>query len=264
LSNLLYAVLAVVVVSLLSLVGVLALSLKKDTLENILFILLSFSAGSILGAAYLDLLPEAVEFFGEEQLSIVVFYVTLGFLTFFFLERFIYWYHGHGHTDHPGVDEKCRENPVMTVKDFVYLNLIGDGIHNLIDGMIIAAGFFISIPVGLAATVAVAFHELPQEIGDFGVLVYGGFTRHKALLFNFLSALTAIVGVVASSYFSAHIENFVGYLIALAAGGFTYLAASELIPEIQQEKNVVKSMIQFALFLLGIALIWSLGFLFPE
>ena len=257
-SDLLYAVLAVVVVSILSLVGVFAISLKEATLDRILFVLLSFSAGSILGAAYLDLLPEAIEFLGEEQLSVTVLYVTLGFLGFFFLERNIYWYHGHVHGNQSDVKEK------MTVKKFVYLNVIGDGIHNLIDGMIIAAGFFINITVGLATTVAVIFHELPQEIGDFGVLVYGGFTRNRAVFVNFLSALTAIVGVLISNYFSIHVENFVGLLIALAAGGFIYLAASELIPEIQKEENIGKSMIQFVLFVFGIVLIWSLGLLFPE
>ena len=118
--------------------------------------------------------------------------------------------------------------------------------------------------MGVATTVAVIFHELPQEIGDFGVLVYGGFTRYKALLFNFLSALTAVAGVLISNYFSISIVNFVGFLVALAAGGFIYLAASELIPEIQKEENIEKSMIQFVLFILGIALIWSLGFIFPE
>jgi len=230
-SNLAYAILAVVVVSLLSLIGVFAISLKETTLDRILFVLLSFSAGSILGAAYLDLLPEAIEFLGEEQLSTVALYITLGFLGFFFLERFLYWYHGHVH----GYESKVEEK--MTVKKFVYLNVIGDGIHNLID---------------------------PQEIGDFGVLVYGGFTRYKALLFNFLSALTAVVGVLISNYFSMSIVNFVGFLVALAAGGFIYLAASELIPEIQKEENIEKSMIQFVLFILGIALIWSLGFIFPE
>jgi zinc and cadmium transporter len=255
LSHLLYAILAVAVVSLLSMVGVFAISLKEKTLDKILFVLLSFSAGSILGAAYLDLLPEAIEFLGIEQLSIAVLYITLGFLAFFFLERFLYWYHGHVHGYESDVEEK------MTIKKFVYLNLIGDGIHNLIDGMIIAASFFINITVGLTTTVAVIFHELPQEIGDFGVLVYGGFTRHKALFFNFLSALTAIVGVLISNYF---LEGFIGYLMAFAAGGFIYLAASELIPEIQKEENIGKSMIQFVLFVFGIVLIWSLGFLFPE
>ncbi len=262
LSNLLYAILAVAVISLLSLVGVFAISLKEVTLDKILFALLSFSAGSILGAAYLDLLPEAVEFFlelgGEEQISIVVLYVTLGFLVFFFLERFVYWYHGHVHGYESSVEEK------MTVKRFIYLNLLGDGIHNLVDGMVIAASFLITIPVGLATTVAVIFHELPQEIGDFGVLVYGGFTRYKALLFNFVSALTAVVGVLISNYFSTYVENFVGLFVAFGAGGFIYLAASELIPEIQKEENIGKSIIQFVLFVFGIVLIWSLGLLFPE
>ena len=253
--SLFYAILAVAVVSLLSLVGVFAISLKETTLDRILFVLLSFSAGSILGAAYLDLLPEAIEILGEGKLSTAVLYITLGFLGFFFLERFIYWYHGHVHGYESNIEEK------MTVKKFVYLNLIGDGIHNLIDGMIIAASFFINITVGLATTVAVIFHELPQEIGDFGVLIYGGFTRYKALLFNFLSALTAIVGVLISNYF---LKDYVGFLMALAAGGFIYLAASELIPEIQKEENIGKSMIQFVLFVFGIVLIWSLGIIFPE
>ncbi len=257
-SSLLYATSAVVVVSLLSLVGVFAISFKEETLDKILFVLLSFSAGTILGTAYLDLFPEAVELFGEELLSTAVLYVTLGFLGFFFLERFIYWYHGHVHGYESEVEEK------MTVKKFVYLNLIGDGIHNLIDGMVITASFFINVAVGLSTTLAVIFHETPQEIGDFGVLVYGGFTRNRALLFNFASALTAIVGVLVSYYFSIHVENFVGFLVALAAGGFIYIAASELIPEIQKERNVGKSMIQFVLFILGIVLVWSLGFLFPE
>jgi len=258
LSSLLYAILAVAIVSLLSLVGIFAISLKENTLDRILFILLSFSAGSILGAAFLDLLPEAVEFLEEEQLSITALYITLGFLGFFFLERFIYWYHGHVHGYESNVEEK------MTVKRFVYLNVLGDGIHNLVDGMVITASFFITIPVGLATTVAVIFHELPQEIGDFGVLVYGGFSRYRALFVNFLSALTAFAGILISNYFSIHMENFVGLLVAFGAGGFIYLAASELIPEIQKEENIRKSIIQFLLFILGIFLIWSLGLIFPE
>jgi zinc and cadmium transporter len=247
--------LAVAIVSLISLVGVFAISLKETTLDRILFVLLSFSAGSILGAAYLDLLPEAIEFLGEEQLSIAVLYITLGFLGFFFLERNIYWFHGHVHGYESNVEEK------ITIKKFVYLNVIGDGIHNLIDGMIIAASFIVSITVGLSTTVAVIFHELPQEIGDFGVLVYGGFTRYKALLFNFLSALTAVAGVLISNYL---LRDFVGFLMALAAGGFIYLAASELIPEIQKEENIGKSIVQFVLFVFGIVLIWSLGIILPE
>lgn len=249
-----YSILAVTAISLLSLIGVFALSLTEDALDNFLFIFLSFSAGSILGAALLDLLPEAIELVEE---SFVFVYVALGYVGFFILERFVYWFHGHIH----GHESKSEMDERITVKDFVYLNLIGDAIHNFLDGMAIGASFLISIPVGISTSVAVVFHELPQEIGDFGVLVYGGFTRGKALMFNFLSALTAILGVFVSHYL---LGDLTGFLIAFTAGGFIYIAASELIPEIQKEENFEKSVVQLILFILGIVLIWSLGIFFPE
>jgi zinc and cadmium transporter len=155
------------------------------------------------------------------------------------------------------VDEK------MTTKRFVYLNLLGDGIHNLVDGMIITAAFLVAVPAGVTATLAVMFHELPQEIGDFGILVYGGFTRHRALLANFLTALTAFAGVLIASYFSAQIHNFASYLIAFGGGGFTYIAAAELIPEMQKERNLGRSAVQFAIFILGLVLIWLLVTFMP-
>lgn len=250
----LYSILVVTAISLLSLIGVFALSLTEDTLDNLLFILLSFSAGSILGAALLELLPEAIEL--VEGSSVFV-YIALGYVGFFILERFVYWFHGHIH----GHESKSEIDGRVTVKDFVYLNLLGDAIHNFLDGMAIGASFLISIPVGLSTAVAVVFHELPQEIGDFGVLVYGGFTRAKALLFNFLSALTAILGVLVSNYL---LQDLTGFLIAFTSGGFIYIAASELIPEIQKEERFGKSIVQLFLFILGIALIWSLGIFFPE
>ncbi len=154
-SGLIYAIVSVALVSLTALVGIFAISLKESMLDRILFVLLSFSAGTILGTAYLDLLPETIEVFGEAQPSPAVAYVTVGFLGFFFLERFIYWYHGHVHGYESVVEEK------MTVKRFVYLNMLGDGIHNLVDGMIIAAAFLIAIPAGVTTTLAVIFHELP-------------------------------------------------------------------------------------------------------
>jgi zinc and cadmium transporter len=254
---------AVGVVSLLSLIGIFAISLRKTTLDRILFFLLSFSAGSILGVAFLDLLPEAIELFielfGLERISVMIFYVTFGFLSFFFLERFVYWFHGHFHGyDAEDVHEK------INVKRFVYLNLIGDSIHNLVDGMIIAGSFLISTTMGVASTIAVIFHELPQEIGDFGVLVYGGLSRQKALFFNFLSALMAFLGIFIVYYLSTYIGNFVGVLIAIGAGGFTYLAASELIPEIQKEEDLKRSIFQFILFLSGVIMIWGLGIIFVE
>jgi zinc and cadmium transporter len=144
------------------------------------------------------------------------------------------------------------------------LNIIGDAIHNLIDGMIITGSFLLSPSIGIATTVAVFFHELPQEIGDFGVLVYGGFSKQRALLFNFLSALTALLGVFLAYNFAQYFEDFIGTLLAIAAGGFIYLASSELIPEMQQEKDLKKSVVQFLLFIVGLAFIVILNTFFIE
>lgn len=245
------------VVCLFSLVGISALSLKEKTLHNILFILIAFSAGSILGTAYFDLLPEALEIVDE---SIVFIQITLGFVLFFFLERFIYWYHGHGHeTDIPA---EIGDRKVTT--SFAYLNLIGDGIHNFVDGMIIAVSFFIGFPVGLATTIAVTFHELPQEMGDYGILVYAGFKRGRALLLNFVVALAVVLGGIFAILFIETVKTLSGFLLSFSAGGFIYLAASELIPELHEEKKFKRSVIQFIIFILGIALVWSLGIIFPE
>jgi len=257
LSSLLNIIIATFVVSLFSLVGIYALSLKEKKLHRILLVLVAFSAGSILGAAYFDLLPEAIELVEE---SIVFIYITLGFILFFFLERFIYWYHGHGHE----ADISAEIADRASTKGFAYLNLIGDGIHNFVDGMVIAASFLIGFSVGLATTVAVIFHELPQEMGDYGILVYGGFKRSRALLLNFVVALTVVLGGISAVFFIETVEALSGLLIAFSAGGFIYLSASELIPELHKEKSFKKSVVQFVMFILGIALIWSLGIIFPE
>lgn len=257
LSSFLSIIAATSVVSIFSLGGILALSLKENTLHKILLVVVAFSAGSILGAAYFDLLPEAIELVDE---SIVFVYVTSGFILFFFLERFIYWYHGHGHE----ADIAAKVSEGAPAKAFAYLNLIGDGIHNIIDGMVIAASFLIGLSVGLATTIAVIFHELPQEMGDYGILVYAGFKRGRALLLNFIVALAVIIGGISAVFFIEMVEAASGLLIALSAGGFIYLAASELIPELHEEKDFRKSLLQFAMFILGIAAIWSLGIIFPE
>jgi zinc and cadmium transporter len=257
LSSLINIITATVIASLFSLVGIYALSLKENTLHKILLILIAFSAGSILGAAYFDLLPEAIELV---EGSLVFVYITLGFVLFFFLERFIYWYHGHPHE----ADITAEFADRAAAEGFAYLNLIGDGVHNFIDGMVIAASFFVGFPVGLAATVAVIFHELPQEMGDYGILVYAGFKRSKALLLNFVVALAVVLGGLSAIFFLETTEALSGLLIAFSAGGFIYLAAAELIPELHKEKSLKKSAIQFVVFILGISLIWSLGIIFPE
>jgi zinc and cadmium transporter len=246
--------LATSIVSLFSLVGILALSLREETLHKILFFMIAFSAGTILGAALFDLLPEAVE---HIEGSVVFVYVAVGFVAFYFLERFIYWYHGHGH--HSDFSEHGAEE---YTKGFAYLNVLGDGIHNFLDGMIIATSFNFEFSVGLATTIAVIFHELPQEIGDYGILIYAGFDKVRALLLNFAAALSVVVGGVFGIFFIEMVETLSGTLIAFSAGAFLYLSASELIPELKEEEDFWKSLAQFLVFLLGLAVIWYLGVIF--
>ena len=144
------------------------------------------------------------------------------------------------------------------VHPFAYMNLIGDALHNFIDGLIIAASYLIDIPVGIATTIAVILHEIPQEIGDFGVLVYAGFSKKKAVLMNFITALTSVLGVIFALVLSNFVENIEGYLIALAIGGFLYIAGSDLIPELHKETKVSISLIQMLSFILGVLIMMSL------
>ncbi len=234
---------SVFIVSLVSFVGILTLYLRPRLLDKILFGLVSFAAGALLGAAFLDLLPEAL----EETGKIVFVYALIGIIIFYMIETFLYWYHchyGHHHHHH------------HKVHPFAWLNLIGDGVHNFVDGMIIAAAYLASMPVGIAATVAVILHEIPQELGDFGILVFGGISRGKALFLNFLSALTAVLGAIVVYFFSITVENLSNFLVPFAAGGFIYIASADLLPELHKERNVNKAFTQLFFFLIGIAVLW--------
>lgn len=250
-----YALTATIGISLISLIGLFALSLKEGALDEILFYLISFASGTILGAALFDLVPEAA---GLIDIDSAIPCVALGFASFYFLERSIYWYHGHGHA------RGCWEMVEISEPDrragtrgFVYLNVIGDAVHNLIDGMIIGASFAVSFPAGLVSTLAVAFHELPQEIGDFSILVYGGLGRGRALAMNFLTALVAILGAL-SVLSAPPSTQFLGSLMGFAGGGFIYLSAAELLPELKTEGDRAKSLLQYALFASAMLLVWIL------
>ncbi|MEM2122841.1 MAG: ZIP family metal transporter [Candidatus Bathyarchaeia archaeon] len=252
--SLMYSLAAVISISLLSLLGLFFISLKDEVMHIFLFYLVSFACGAILGAAYFDLIPESVELLGLER---AIPYTVLGFVFFYFLERSLYWFHGHGHLHGEGRVEVNDLDDRLGVKSFAYLNLIGDGVHNLIDGMIIGASFIISISSGLVASMAVVFHELPQEIGDFAVLLYGGVEKVKALAFNFTTALTGVIGVLVAHFIFSS-AYFLGLLVGFAGGGFTYISAAELIPELQRERSLAKSGIQFLLFILALLTIWGL------
>jgi len=234
-------------VSLVSFIGIFTLSLKEKILEKVLLFLVSLSIGGLMGGAFLHLLPEAVEKFENGE---VFLYTLAGFFLFLIIEKIIHWRHCH--------KSHCP------IHAFAYMNLIGDGIHNFIDGLIMAAGFIASPGLGIASTVAIFLHEIPQEIGDFGVLVYGGFSRKKALIFNFLTALTAILGGVFGFYLLSFTEIASKFLLAFAAGGFLYIAASDLIPEIRKEMDIKKFLVNFGVIFLGILTMYLLKFLGVE
>ena len=237
----LYALISVLIVSLVSLIGIFTLFLNSKKLEKILIYFVAFSAGALFAGAFLHLLPEALE---ELPPATTFIYALIGFSLFFLMERLFHWRHCH--------EGKCD------VHAFTYLNLFGDGFHNFIDGLVIAASFIVSVPLGIATSIAVASHEIPQEIGDFGVLVYGGVSKSRALFFNLLSALTAVLGGVIGFYLSSAVSGLAPMLLPITAGGFMYIAASDLIPELHKEKNNYKANLAFVLFILGIFFMWGM------
>jgi len=233
---LIWILLSTFLVSLISLVGIFALAIKEKLLQKILFCLIGFSAGALIGSAFLGILPEALE---KTKSTIVFYFLILGIVLFFLMERYFYWRH-------------CHEG-VCNIHAFTYLNLIGDGLHNFIDGMLIAVSFVVSVRLGITTTLAVIFHEIPQELGDFGVLVYGGLTKRKALFYNFISGLTAMIGAIVGYFMAGITAGFSQFILPLTAGGFIYIATSDLIPQIHKESNLRGATPAFIFFLLGIA-----------
>jgi zinc and cadmium transporter len=239
----LIAILAsVTIVSLIAFIGILFVGMREERLNRATMLLVSFASGALIGGAFLHLLPEAL-MSGNDAITVFS-YVIAGIIVFFALEKFLYWRHCH--------EKGCQTHT------FVYLNLIGDGIHNFIDGMIISAAYLVSTAygsyqLGLSTTLAVILHEIPQELGDFGVLVYGGLSRWKALVYNFVSAVTAIIGALIT-YFLAYVQSIETLLIPFAAGGFIYIAATDLMPELHKKTRPREAIPQFLMILLGIAL----------
>jgi zinc and cadmium transporter len=240
-----YTILSVLAVSLVSFVGVLSLSLYSRMGKATLFFFVSFAAGALLGDVFIHLLPELAE---EGALTFSTSMIILGsIIGFFILEKFIHIHHSHGDTE-----GAHHHHPVA------YLNIIGDGFHNLLDGIIIAAAYLVDIQLGVATTIAVLLHEIPQEVGDFSVLIHAGFSRTRALFYNFLSALMAVVGAIIALTVS-HVEDFAPIVIAIGIGSFIYIAVADLIPEIHKSKH--NPWLQFAAMTLGIAIMFALLFL---
>lgn len=227
--------------SAIALVGSVTLLLSEAALNRVIMPLVAFAAGSLLGGAFFHMLPAAMQ---QAPADPTVFLWTLtGFTLFFALEQFLHWHHCHR------ASSDCK-------KPLTYLILLGDGLHNFLGGLGVAGVFLIDVRLGLAAWLAAAAHEIPQELGDFGVLIHGGWKKRSALLLNLASGLTFLVGGLVAYAASARIE--VGFLVPFAAGSFLYIGASDLVPEVNKHRDFATNVVHFASFVAGIALLWGI------
>ncbi|MEK9143442.1 MAG: ZIP family metal transporter [Patescibacteria group bacterium] len=236
-----YTLLSVGIVSLLSLLGALLFFVSDAAVGSLITYSLAVSSGVMLGSVFFDVLPESITLFPDGALGVTL----AGFIGFFALEKLLSWHH-HTQGDHHGDHD---EKPVAL------LTLLGDGIHNFVDGVVIASGYLVSIPIGISTTIAVVAHEIPHEMSDFLVLLHAGLPKSKALLYNFYSALTAIAGACVVLFFSLRVESLGRYLLPFAAGNFLYIAASDLIPELLKKRRLSISIVQIVLLIFGVIII---------
>jgi zinc and cadmium transporter len=229
-----------VAMSAIALVGSATLLLREDTLDRLIMPLVAFAAGSLLGGAFFHMLPAALV---EGAAPTVFGWTAAGFVVFFALEQLLHWHHCH----RAGSD--CR-------RPLTYLILLGDGLHNFLGGMGVAGVFLIDVRLGMAAWLAAAAHEVPQELGDFGVLVHGGWKKGTALLLNLLSGVTFLVGGLVAWVASAQLD--VGFLVPFAAGNFLYIGASDLVPEVNKHRDPLANAVHFVAFVAGLALLWGI------
>lgn len=251
---LLEIIIAAMAVSFISFIGIFFIFRKIQIEKKSLRLLISLSAGSLLAVSFLDLLPEALEVSENPQFIFTT--LLISFLIFFILEKYWHWHHCRC------ID--CGPNDPRMKKNIIATNLIGDGIHNLTDGFLIAAAFMLNFQTGVIASIVVILHEIPQEISDFGILLYAGLSKGKAFLYNFLFALTAIFGGIIFYFFGSQFKIIIPFMAAFAAGNFIYLAASDLIPELHHEKDP-RHVLQHTFWLLaGVALIFLLTSFLPH
>jgi zinc and cadmium transporter len=237
------ALLSTLLVSLISITGIFFLVFKSNRLQNTVFILVSLAVGALLGNTFFHLIPESFESIDNEML--VAFLILAGILVFFIMEKFLHWHHSHD-------VEHMEHHP----KSYGYISLFADGIHNFTDGILIAAGWMAGPEIGIATTLAVVIHEIPQEISDFGILLNAGFTARKALWLNFYAALTAILGTAITLIIGTSVESLSRWVLPIAAGGFIYLAGTDLMPELNKELSWRKSLIQLMMIIAGLLLMY--------
>lgn len=231
-----WIILATFINGLIALVGIFSFWINEKLLHKITFYLVAFSAGALLSGGLVHLYAESIE---EIDINLATIILIIGFVVFYIAEKFLHWHH-------------CHEEEEDCIHPVSYLILFGDGIHNFIDGLTIAASFFVDVRFGVITTVLIISHELPQEIGDFAILLHGGMNKAKALVYNFIAQLAAVLGGVVG-FLVISVFDFRTLMLPFAAGGFLYIAASDLIPELKKESSKKKSIIIFFLFLAGIA-----------
>lgn len=253
----LYTLASVAVVSAVSLVGIGALMLQKNALQRALFVLIAIAAGALFGDALIHLIPEALE--SGLPAAHVSLAVLAGIMAFFILEKFLRWKHTHeldnhlySNAPHDEIGAGAHVHPVG------HLILVSDALHNAIDGVVIAVAYLVSVPTGIATTIAVILHEIPQEISDFGLLLHAGYSHRRAIALNFVSALFAVLGAAAVFAFGSTLENALPLLAAFAAGNFLYIAGTDLVPEIHKTSSPKRSVIQLVSLCAGVAIMFAL------
>lgn len=247
-----YALASVIAVSLMSFIGLLVLALRVRIVKRAVLVLVALSAGALFGDVFFHLLPEIFESDSPTTLSSVL--ILAGIIIFLVLEKFLRW--GHSHE----VDV-CPEPEHHEIKPFGRINLTADALHNLIDGLAIGASFLVGPRIGFATALAVILHEIPQEVGDFGILLHAGYTKWRALFYNLLSALVAVLGTIVVLLLGERVATITGFLLPIATGGFIYIAGSDLVPELHKTVDTKKSLFQLGAFLVGIAAMLALLFL---
>lgn len=244
----LWSLVATIIVSLISLIGVFFIRFKGKTMQRVVLFLVYMSIGALFGDTFIHLLPES---YATIQPSTYVAYGIIGgLLIFFLLEKILKWRHSHNvtethhddHVDLPGIEP------------FAYSVIFGDALHNFIDGLLIAASFIIDVRTGIATTVAVIAHEIPQELGNYAALLHAGMRRSQALLWNFLSALTAIIGALIPFILSGNHEKFVQFLLPITAGGFIYVAGTDLLPELKDRTRLRDTLAQVSAIIIGVGI----------
>ena len=231
--------------SAIAMVGSVTLLLSPSTLQRLLLPLVAFAAGSLIGGAFFHMLPASLLEF-EDPIHIFA-WLLCGFCVFFALEQFLHWHHCHRSLS------DCKQ-------PLTYLILLGDGLHNFIGGLAIAGTFLVDIRLGIMAWLAAAAHEIPQELGDFGVLIHGGWEKKRALIFNVLSGLTFLLGGLIAYALSFNLD--ISFLIPFAAGNFIYIGATDLVPELNKHENVKANTINYLAFVAGLLLMLLIRFIF--